>query len=128
MAYTPKNWVCGETITNVGLNNIEEGIQEALDCCSGGIFVANSVYASEATTLDKTFTEISNALKSKTPSFVYGGGSYFDILEPIARAYAPDVPGPGAQYEVWVLSAANYRAEVAVYSSATADGILRLQD
>lgn len=30
MAYTPKTWVCGETITDEGLNNIEEGIQEAL--------------------------------------------------------------------------------------------------
>lgn len=33
MAYTPKTWACGETITDEGLNNIEEGIQEALDCC-----------------------------------------------------------------------------------------------
>lgn len=31
MAYTPKQWVCGETITADGLNNIEEGIQEALE-------------------------------------------------------------------------------------------------
>ena len=30
MAYTPKTWVCGEPITDVGLNNMEEGIQEAL--------------------------------------------------------------------------------------------------
>lgn len=33
MAYTPKTWTCGETITDAGLNNIEQGIQEALDCC-----------------------------------------------------------------------------------------------
>lgn len=37
MAYTPKTWTCGETITDTGLNNIEEGIQEALDCCGGGL-------------------------------------------------------------------------------------------
>ena len=36
MSYTPKNWVCGETITADGLNNMEDGIQEALECCSGG--------------------------------------------------------------------------------------------
>ena len=36
MAYTPKTWVCGETITADGLNNIEDGIQEALECCEGG--------------------------------------------------------------------------------------------
>ena len=33
MAYTPKTWTCGETITDAGLNNIEQGIQEALGCC-----------------------------------------------------------------------------------------------
>lgn len=36
MAYTPKTWACGETITAEKLNNIEEGIQEALECCEGG--------------------------------------------------------------------------------------------
>lgn len=36
MAYTPKTWVCGETITADGLNNIEEGVQEALECCESG--------------------------------------------------------------------------------------------
>ena len=33
MAYTPKTWTCGETITDAGLNNIEQGVQEALGCC-----------------------------------------------------------------------------------------------
>lgn len=33
MAYEKKTWVCGETITADGLNNIENGIEEALDCC-----------------------------------------------------------------------------------------------
>lgn len=32
MAYVSKEWVTGETITADGLNNIEEGIQEALEC------------------------------------------------------------------------------------------------
>ena len=36
MAYEPKTWVCGETITADALNNIEGGIQDALDCCGGG--------------------------------------------------------------------------------------------
>lgn len=31
--YTPKTWQCGETITADALNNLEEGIQEALECC-----------------------------------------------------------------------------------------------
>ena len=39
MAYEPKTWVCGETITADGLNNIEEGVQEALEG-SGGVEVS----------------------------------------------------------------------------------------
>lgn len=35
MSYEKKTWVCGETITADGLNNIENGIQEALECCGG---------------------------------------------------------------------------------------------
>lgn len=31
MAYTPKTWACGETIKAEDLNNLEEGIQEALE-------------------------------------------------------------------------------------------------
>lgn len=36
MSYEPKEWVRGETITANGLNNLEEGIQEALDYCESG--------------------------------------------------------------------------------------------
>lgn len=36
MAYERHNWQCGETVTAELLNNIEDGIAEALDCCSGG--------------------------------------------------------------------------------------------
>ena len=36
MAYTRHHWVCGETVTAELLNNIEDGIEEALACCSGG--------------------------------------------------------------------------------------------
>lgn len=38
MAYEPTNWVCGDVVTADKLNNMEEGIQEALTCCeSGGV-------------------------------------------------------------------------------------------
>lgn len=36
MAYTPNEWQCGDVISAEKMNNLEEGIQEALDCCSGG--------------------------------------------------------------------------------------------
>ena len=37
MSYTPKEWVCGETITADALNNLEGGVQQALT--RGGYFV-----------------------------------------------------------------------------------------
>ena len=37
MAYVRHDWVCGETITEQKMNNIEDGIEEALECCSGGV-------------------------------------------------------------------------------------------
>ena len=33
MAYTPKQWTCGETITAEDLNHLENGVA---DCCGGG--------------------------------------------------------------------------------------------
>lgn len=36
MAYERHTWKCGETITAELLNNIEDGIEEALACCGGG--------------------------------------------------------------------------------------------
>lgn len=39
MSYTKHTWECGETITADKMNNLENGIDEALDCCgsSGGV-------------------------------------------------------------------------------------------
>lgn len=37
MAYTPNEWQCGDVISAEKLNNLEDGVQEALDCCSGGV-------------------------------------------------------------------------------------------
>lgn len=36
MAYVRNNWNCGDVISAQKLNNIEDGIEEALECCSGG--------------------------------------------------------------------------------------------
>ena len=33
MAYEKHTWVCGETITAELLNNIEGGVEQALECC-----------------------------------------------------------------------------------------------
>ena len=36
MAYTKQTWACGDEITAEKLNNIEDGIEEALECCGSG--------------------------------------------------------------------------------------------
>lgn len=36
MAYTRHDWECGETISAELLNNLEDGVEEALACCEGG--------------------------------------------------------------------------------------------
>lgn len=36
MAYTKQTWSCGDTITADKLNHMESGIEEAIECCSGG--------------------------------------------------------------------------------------------
>ena len=35
MSYTKTEWACGDTITADKMNNIENGIEEALACCGG---------------------------------------------------------------------------------------------
>ena len=51
MAYEPKEWVCGETITADALNHIEEGIEE---CCGG----ASGVVLEVVETRDATAEEL----------------------------------------------------------------------
>lgn len=61
MAYTPKQWVCGEKITADGLNNIEEGVQEALVGGGASIPKVNITITYGATTtatIDKTYDEL----------------------------------------------------------------------
>lgn len=60
MAYTPKTWACGDTITADELNRMEEGISSAQG--GGGTpLVVNVVAEGSATTLDKTWQEIYDA-------------------------------------------------------------------
>lgn len=59
MAYIPKEWICGEVITADGLNNLEAGVQEALECCGGGDAGYECI---ESTTLltNETVTTVEN--------------------------------------------------------------------
>ena len=68
MAYTRHDWDCGETITADKMNNIEDGIEAALDCCEGGggtliITTRTETLPDVGTVLamDKTWQEIFDA-------------------------------------------------------------------
>lgn len=83
MAYERHNWACGETITEAKMNNIEDGIEEALECCGGGgdfspLIVDIDIHPSMATcpspisSANKTFNEIAEAwLSGKRVLFKY---------------------------------------------------------
>ena len=71
MAYTPKTWVCGEKITADGLNNIEEGIQEALASSGGGgAFYIEATGTMPNLTADKTFAELLQAIDDGCACFI----------------------------------------------------------
>lgn len=67
MAYVRKTWECGDTITDTALNNIENGIEEALECCGGGSgydFVILKDNNSDPTVIqgdfDSVYTKVTN--------------------------------------------------------------------
>ena len=72
MSYTPTTWTTGDTITATAMNKIENGIANA---GSALIVGTNDPYAEAPAggTMDKTFSEIYNALKSGTPVYVKTG-------------------------------------------------------
>ena len=94
MAYTPKQWVCGETITADGLNNMEEGIQEALqsgfECTetevvffngsittsSAGSFAMGSFTPTQPISGD-TLTVTMNGTEYELPKGDLGGGQVY---------------------------------------------------
>lgn len=74
MAYEPKEWVCGETITADGLNNLEEGIQEALECCGGGA-------GYECSTTSQEIVNENVTTYSTPASYCQGNLSYTDLID-----------------------------------------------
>lgn len=55
MSYTPTEWVEGDTITAEKLNKLEGGVEAA------SVLLLNATDSGSAYTLDKTFSEISDA-------------------------------------------------------------------
>lgn len=77
MSYTRHNWVCGEVINDAKMNNIEDGIEEALECCDGGgsvgaLILTETVTESGSTTryeLSETAQTIFDALIAGRPIY-----------------------------------------------------------
>lgn len=73
MSYEPKEWVSGEVITADGLNNIEEGVQEALECwesggdCGYSCETTSTVLTEETVTTSGSAPYISADLSYSTP-------------------------------------------------------------
>lgn len=63
MAYSRKTWECGDVVTAEALNNIEDGIEEAMSG-SGGKFVVTFTYSNNTWTSDKTIDEILGAISN----------------------------------------------------------------
>lgn len=78
MAYEPKEWTCGETITADALNHLEQGVAN----CGGGEFLAVNANAVRGdsemvVTLDKTWQQIKDAYPQayiSTDLSALGGG------------------------------------------------------
>ena len=70
MSYEPKEWVSGEVITADKLNNIEEGVQEALECCDHG-------YECD---IEVLFTESVQTTKGQGAPMAYANLSYQQLI------------------------------------------------
>lgn len=83
MAYTRHNWVCGEVINDTKMNNIEDGIEEALECCGSGaeplIIRQQYEYAGGSaiyTVYDKTWQEVRDAFLNGVPILLFKDSRY----------------------------------------------------
>lgn len=80
MSYTPNTWQTGDTITAAKLNKMEQGIANAGGGGGGVLAIADN-----NGTLNKTWQEITDALKSGTLPVIYyetpdGGGSIEQVV------------------------------------------------
>lgn len=65
MAYTPTNWVTGDTVTATKLNKLEQGVANA-----GSALICTCSWNGGDYVLDKTAKEIYDALLGGTPAYV----------------------------------------------------------
>lgn len=108
MAYEPKEWVCGDTITADDLNRIEEGVADASE--SQMVVKLLAQVDAYGFSTDKSFSEVAE--------FV-GNGNYNVVLVPGSNGVAGG--------RVFTLSAVNYDyatgdANRLVFSSSVSNG------
>lgn len=79
--YIPKRWNCGDPITTDDLNNIETGIQVALDCCNGGggVFIIHATGTEPNIELDMTCDEMADILDNGGMLIVESSNYYFPL-------------------------------------------------
>lgn len=119
MSYSPTTWSAGDVITAAKMNKIEQGIVTAESSggsSSGGTgaLIATCAYNSSLNSLalDKTVTEISDAITSGTPvymKFRYGTSSSFvddQYLAPIIHVYRYGTSSP--EYRIMAAAAYNW--------------------
>lgn len=73
MAYTPKEWECGEVVTAEALNHIEQGILGASSSGASSLVIkAASIEKGDTAYVytDKTFNEVADAMRNGTPCYV----------------------------------------------------------
>lgn len=61
MSYNKYTWKSGDVISSARLNNIEDGIEEAMSS-GGGVMIVNVTKGNETYTADKTYEEIEAAI------------------------------------------------------------------
>ena len=127
MAYVRHEWACEEMVTSEKLNNIEDGVAEALACGGSASFIVNITESEETCEggddhrmqMDKTYAEIVAALNSGyMPMLIsYDSGSDFYVLPIIT-----DFGYVDGEYVVWVYEPiSEYKTW---FSSTTTNGTL----
>lgn len=105
MAYKRHDWECGDVVTAELLNNIEDGIEEALECCGGGGGSAKLVLEERAATVEEcanggfvsiitshTWQEIYDLIENGTPMCAYYNDDGIISMQPVVFALASPVP------------------------------------
>lgn len=67
MAYTKQTWSCGDNVTDIKMNHIEQGIADAHECCDGGVRYIHAIgsgtcQSDEYTEMDISYQEIVDGL------------------------------------------------------------------